>query len=163
MPAPGSLSGTPLSFTWYTETAASAPFVALIDEAITSEAKQAAGINVQLFQKTFNYIASSQRPRPFGSKYDQYLGRGGLRGLQRQRLPDTERDLQHRGLAYNSGGYHDPKMDRLIKASVFGSNPNAVTQEAAYEASATRPVGAQLGSDLLRCPNRVGGPPGVMS
>jgi peptide/nickel transport system substrate-binding protein len=151
--------GTPLSFTWYTETAASAPFVALTDEAITSEAKQAAGINVSLFQKTFNYIASNLNdPDPSVAKYINTWGVEDFDGYTDNAYP-TQNSIFNTGGSFNSGGYHDPKMDQLINASVYGSNPNAVTQEAAYEAEA-QPALFEPNSDLIfAVSNRVGGPP----
>ena len=76
--------GTPISFPWATETAAAGPYVPLTDEAVTSEAKQAAGINIQLSQKTFNYIASNYNDAdPVGGQVHQRLGGGELQRLYR--------------------------------------------------------------------------------
>ena len=91
--------GTPISFPWATETAAAGPYVSLTDEAVTSEAKQAAGINIELSQKTFNYIASNYNDAdPSVAKYTNDWGGGELQRLHRQPVSDTERDLQHRRL-----------------------------------------------------------------
>ena len=129
---------------------ASGPFVALTDEAITSEAKQAAGINIQLFQKTFNYIASNLNdPDPSVAKYINTWGVEDFDGYTDNAYP-TQNSIFNTGGSFNSGGYHDPKMDQLINASVFGSNPNAVTQEAAYEAEA-QPALFEPNSDLIYC------------
>ncbi|MGH2916217.1 MAG: ABC transporter substrate-binding protein [Solirubrobacteraceae bacterium] len=151
-------AGTPISFTWYTENAAASPFVALTDETITSEAKQAAGINIQLFQRTFNYIASNLNdPDPSVAKYINTWGVEDFNGYTDSFYP-TQNAIFNTGGSFNSGGYSDPKMDRLIKSSVYGTNPNAVTQEATYEAQAL-PALFEPNADLIYAVSkRVGGP-----
>src|SRR6201996_2962058 len=129
-------AGTPISFTWDTLTAASGPFVPLTDEAVTSEAKQAAGINIQLSQKTFNYIASNYNDAdPSVAKYTNDWAVENFSGYTDNPYP-TQNSIFNTGGSFNSGAYSDPKMDQLIHASVFGSNPKAVTQEGSYEAEA---------------------------
>lgn len=152
-------AGTPISFTWYTETAAAGPFISLTDEAITSEAKQAAGINIKLFQRTFNYIASNLNdPDPSVAKYINTWGVEDFDGYVDSFYP-TQNSIFNTSGSFNSGGYKDPKMDQLIKASVYGSNPNAVTTEATYEAEA-QPALFEPNADLIYAvSNRVGGTP----
>jgi peptide/nickel transport system substrate-binding protein len=129
-------AGTPISFTWYTETSASGPYVALTDEAVTSEAKKAAGINIALHQKTFNYIASNfNDPDPSVAKFKNTWGVENFSGYTNQPYP-TQNSIFNTGGSFNSGGYSDPKMDQLIHNSVFGTDPKAVTKEASYEATA---------------------------
>ena len=137
--------GTPISFPWATETAAAGPYVSLTDEAVTSEAKQAAGISIQLSQKTFNYIASNYNDAdPSVAKYTNDWAVENFSGYVDSPYP-TQNSIFNTGGSFNSGAYTDPKMDQLINASVFGSNPNAVTQEASYETeAATGAVPAQL-------------------
>ena len=118
------------------ETAAAGPYVSLTDEAVTSEAKQAAGINIQLFQKTFNYIASNyNNADPSVAKYTNDWAVENFSGYTDNPYP-TQNSIFNTGGSFNSGTYSDPKMDQLIHNSVFGSDPNAVTKEASYETTA---------------------------
>jgi peptide/nickel transport system substrate-binding protein len=151
--------GTPLTFTWYTETAAAGPFVPLTDEAVTSEAKQAAGINIKLFQKTFNYIASNFNDAdPSVAKFTNTWGVENFSGYTDSPYP-TQNSIFNTGGSFNSGAYHDPKMDRLIRASVFGSNPNAVIQEASYEAQAVPALFLPNYDIIYAVSKKVGGSP----
>ena len=122
--------GTPISFPWATETEAAGPYVPLTDEAVTSEAKQAAGISIQLSQKTFNYIASNYNDAdPSVAKYTNDWAVENFSGYTDSPYP-TQNSIFNTGGSFNSGAYTDPKMDQLIHASVFGSDPAAVTKEA---------------------------------
>ena len=151
--------GTPISFPWATETAAAGPYVPLTDEAIASEAKQAAGINIQLFQKTFNYIASNyNNADPSVAKYTNDWAVENFSGYTDNPYP-TQSSIFNTGGSFNSGTYSDPTMDRLIKNSVYGSDPNAVTKEASYETEQL-PALFQPNYDLIYgVAKRVGGPP----
>ncbi len=151
--------GTPISFPWATETAAAGPYVPLTDEAIASEAKQAAGINIQLFQKTFNYIASNyNNADPSVAKYTNDWAVENFSGYTDNAYP-TQSSIFNTGGSFNSGTYSDPTMDQLIKNSVYGSDPNAVTKEASYETEQL-PALFQPNYDLIYgVAKRVGGPP----
>jgi peptide/nickel transport system substrate-binding protein len=151
--------GTPISFPWATETTASGPYVSLTDEAVTSEAKQAAGINVQLSQKTFNYIASNYNDAdPSVAKYTNDWAVENFSGYTDAPYP-TQNSIFNTGGSFNSGAYTDPKMDQLIHASVFGTNPNAVTQEASYEAQALPALFLPNYDLIYAVSKRVGGTP----
>jgi peptide/nickel transport system substrate-binding protein len=151
--------GTPISFPWATETAAAGPYVPLTDEAVTSEAKQAAGISIQLSQKTFNYIASNYNDAdPSVAKYTNDWAVENFSGYTDNPYP-TQNAIFNTGGSFNSGAYSDPKMDALIKASVFGSNPNAVTQEASYEGQALPALFLPNYDILYGVSKRVGGTP----
>ena len=141
------------------ETAAAGPYVPLTDEAVTSEAKQAAGINIQLFQKTFNYIASNyNNADPSVAKYTNDWAVENFSGYTDSPYP-TQNSIFNTGGSFNSGAYTDPKMDQLIQNSVFGSDPNAVTKEASYE-SEQLPALFLPNYDLIYgVANRVGGTP----
>jgi peptide/nickel transport system substrate-binding protein len=156
--------GTPISFPWATETAAAGPFVPLTDEAVTSEAKQAAGINIQLSQKTFNYIASNYNDAdPSVAKYTNAWAVENFSGYTDNPYP-TQNSIFNTGGSFNSGAYNDPKMNQLINASVFGSNPNAVTNEAAYETQALPALFLPNYDLIYAVSNRVGGdPPSYLS
>ena len=100
---------------------ASGPYVSLTDEAVTSEAKKAAGINIALHQKTFNYIASNfNDPDPSVAKFINTWGVENFSGYTNEPYP-TQNSIFNTGGSFNSGGYSDPKMDNLIRNSVFGS------------------------------------------
>jgi peptide/nickel transport system substrate-binding protein len=152
-------AGTPITFTWYTETDASGPYIPLTDEAVTSEAKQAAGINIQLFQKTFNYISSNLNdPDPSVAKFKNTWGVENFDGYTDAPYP-TQNSIFNTTGSFDSGGYSDPKMNALINASVYGSNPNAVTQEASYEAQALPALFLPNSDYIWAVSNRVSGTP----
>ncbi len=152
-------AGTPLSFTWYTQTAAAGPYVPLTDETVTSEAKQAAGIDVKLIQKTFDYIATNLNdPDPSVAKYINTWGVENFSGYADQAYP-TQNSIFNSTGSFNSGAFVDSKMDQLINNSVFGSDPNAVTKEASYE-STVLPALFLPNYDLIYAVSkRVGGTP----
>jgi peptide/nickel transport system substrate-binding protein len=151
--------GTPLSFSWYTLNAASGPYVPLTDEAIASEAKQAAGINIALHQETFNYVATNfNDPDPSVAKYKNVWAVENFNGYTDSFYP-TQNSIFNTTGSFNSGGYVDPKMDQLIHASVFGTNPNAVTQEASYEAKALPALFLPNYDYIWAVSKRVGGAP----
>ena len=130
---------------------AAGPYISLTDEAVTSEAKQAAGINIRLHQKTFNYIASNFNDAdPSVAKFTNTWAVENFSGYTDSPYP-TQNSIFNTGGSFNSGAYTDPKMDKLINASVFGSDPNAVTNEASYETDgAPGAVPAQLRLHLGR-------------
>jgi peptide/nickel transport system substrate-binding protein len=154
-------AGTPLSFTWATQTAASGPYVSLTDETIASEAKQAAGINIQLSQKTFNYISTNYNDAdPSMAKFTNDWGVENYSGFVDNPYP-TQNNIFNAG-SYNSGGYSDPKLDALIKASIFSSDPNAVTKEASYEAAALPALWGANYDYIWAISKRIGGTPGAL-
>ena len=151
--------GTPISFPWATETEAAGPYVPLTDEAVTSEAKQAAGISIQLSQKTFNYIASNYNDAdPSVAKYTNDWAVENFSGYTDNPYP-TQNAIFNTGGSFNSGAYTDPKMDQLIHNSVFGSDPNAVTNEASYEAEQVPALFLPNYDLIWAVSNRVGGTP----
>jgi peptide/nickel transport system substrate-binding protein len=155
-------AGTPLSFSWATQTTASAPFVSLTDETITSEAKQAAGITVQLFQKTFNFISANYNDAdPSMAKYTNDWGVENYSGFVDYPYP-TQNNIFNTTGSYNSGAYSDPTLDNLIKASVFGSDPNAVTKEASYEGEALPALWGANYDWIEAVSKRIGGSPGAL-
>jgi peptide/nickel transport system substrate-binding protein len=152
-------AGTPIAFDWYTQTEAAGPYVPLTDEAVTSEAKQAAGINVRLHQKTFNYIASNFNDAdPSVAKFTNTWAVENFSGYVDSPYP-TQNSIFDTGGSFNSGAYTDPKMDKLINASVFGSDPSAVTNEASYETEALPALFLPNYDFIWAASKRVGGPP----
>jgi peptide/nickel transport system substrate-binding protein len=133
--------------------------VPLTDEAVTSEAKQAAGINIQLFQKTFNFIASNYNDAdPSVAKYTNDWAVENFSGYTDTPYP-TQNSIFNTGGSFNSGAYTNPKMDQLIHNSVFGSNPDAVTQEAEYEGQQLPALFLPNYDILYAVSKRVGGNP----
>jgi peptide/nickel transport system substrate-binding protein len=151
--------GTPISFQWYTLNSASGPYIPLTDEAIASEAKQAAGINIGLHQETFNYVASNFNDAdPSVAKYTNTWAVENFNGYTDAPYP-TQNSIFNTGGSFNSGAYTDPKMDQLINASVYGTNAKAVTQEASYEAQALPALFLPNYDYIWAVSKRVGGDP----
>ncbi len=152
-------AGTPIAFDWYTQTEAAGPYVPLTDEAVTSEAKQAAGINVRLHEKTFNYISSNFNDAdPSVAKFTNTWAVENFSGYVDSPYP-TQNSIFNTGGSFNSGAYSDPKMDKLINASVYGSDPNAVTNEASYETTALPALFLPNYDFIWAASKQVGGPP----
>src|SRR6185437_8214512 len=124
--------GTPFKFTWYYIPASETPSASLESEAFASSAKQAAGIDIQLQSKTFNYlIANFNDADPSMKKNQNAWGVVNFGGFTDSYYP-TQNSIFNTTGVYNIGGYSDKNADTLINNSVFSSNPKAVTTEASY-------------------------------
>ena len=87
-------------------------------------------------QKTFNYISTNFNDAdPSVAKFTNTWAVENFSGYVDSPYP-TQNSIFNTGGSFNSGAYTDPKMDQLINASVFGTDPNAVTKEASYETEA---------------------------
>jgi peptide/nickel transport system substrate-binding protein len=125
-------AGTPISFTWFSIPSSESPASGLESESFASIAKQAAGINIQLETKTFNFlIANYNDTDPADAKNVNDWGVNNYGGFSYDFYPSSE-SIFNTGGDFNSGDYSDPKADQLMHNSVYGSNPNAVTAEASY-------------------------------
>jgi peptide/nickel transport system substrate-binding protein len=132
-------AGTPLSFTWANQPQQVSSVGALESEALASEAKQAAGVNITLQTKPFNFlIANYNDANPGAVKYTNDWGVNNYGGLFMDYYP-TQEGVWNTGAAFNTGGFSNPTADALMNASVFGTNPNVVKNEAQYFAK-TLPV-----------------------
>jgi len=152
-------AGTPLSFTWANQPEQVSSVGALESEAFASEAKQAAGVNVQLVTKPFNFlIANYNDANPGAVKYTNDWGVNNYGGLFMDYYP-TQEGVWNTGGAFNTGGFSNPAADALMTSSVFGTNPDAVKTEAQYF-SKTLPVLFFPDQDYLVAANatKVGGP-----
>lgn len=136
---PGIPAGTPFKFVWGNQPESASPASVLASEAIASEAKQAAGINIQLVTKTFNFLVSEwTNTVPAGLKNHNAWGVNNYGGLYEDYYPTNDGVLNHPGTltkpaaGFNTGNYADPKANRLINSSVYGNNANDVKDEAAY-------------------------------
>jgi len=104
----------------------------IIQEQITdlvSKAKQA-GINITLASSNFNYMIANynvvSKPQ-FNNKWAME----DFGGFTNSTYPTTLGVFNCTG-SFNIGGYCDHTADNLIQASVNGSNPSAVKDEASY-------------------------------
>jgi peptide/nickel transport system substrate-binding protein len=128
-------AGTPLSFVWANQPQAVQTTGALEAEVVASEAKQAAGINIQLQTKTFNFLISNYNDaNPAGAKYTNAWGVNNFGGLQTDYYP-TGAGTWNPGAGFNTGAYNDPTANSLMNASVHSGNINAVKSEATYIAA----------------------------
>jgi peptide/nickel transport system substrate-binding protein len=151
-------AGTPLTFTWANQPESVATTGVLESEAISSEAKQAAGINITLQTKTFNFLTSNyNNQNPGAAKYTNDWGVNNYGGLFEDYYP-TQDGVDNPGGGFNLGSYDDPAANTLINNSVFGGSESAVKTEAAYLTRAL-PVFYLPDEDyLLAVTNKVGGP-----
>ena len=136
---PGVPAGTPFKFVWANQPEAASPASVLASEAIASEAKQAAGIDIELQTKTFNFLVSEYTNTvPSGLKNHNNWGVNNYGGLYEDYYPTQDDALNNPGTlttpsgGFNTGNYDDAKGNSLIKASVFGNDANDVKTEAAY-------------------------------
>lgn len=152
-------AGTPLTFTWFYTPASASPSSSLESESFASEAKQAAGINVQLNSKTFNYlIANFNDADPSDAKNDNAWGIDNDGGFSYDYYPTSD-GIFNTGGAFNSGDYNDPTANSLINQSVYGSNPKAVVNEASYLTKSI-PILFLPNSDyVFAVSNKIGGTP----
>jgi peptide/nickel transport system substrate-binding protein len=152
-------AGTPFTFTWFYPPASEAVVGPLESEAFASQAKQTAGINIQLQSKTFNFLISNYADsNPADAKYVNDWGVNDDGGISYDFYP-TSAGIFNTGGGLNTGGYSDPTADSLINASTYGSDPNAVINEASY-LTKSQPVLFFPNSDYIDAVSkRIGGPP----
>ena len=150
--------GTPFKFVWVYIPASEAPISPLTSEALASEAKAAAGINLTLVVKTFNFaFANYNDATPAGAKYVNDWGVDDFGGFTDDYWPTTN-SIFNTGGTYNQGDYDSATANSLIHNSVYGSSPTAVTAEASYIAK-NLPALFEPNQDLLiAVNNKVGGP-----
>ena len=148
-------SGTPLSWSmYYTDQPAT---TAQQVTAIVSAAKQV-GINITTQSKTFNYLIQNFSDVSAPSNRNKWAMMD-FGGFSISNYPTTNQIFNTSG-SYNFGGFSDPAVDKLITASVFGSDPNAVSKEA-QQVTALLPAIFQPNPDLVFAwSNKLSGPPG---
>jgi peptide/nickel transport system substrate-binding protein len=155
---PGIPKGTPFKFVWVYIPASEAPVAPLTSEAFASEAKAAAGIDVSLSVKTFNFaFANYNDATPAGAKYVNDWGVNDFGGFTDDYWPTTN-SIFNIGGTYNIGGYDDATANTLIHNSLYGSNPKAVTSEASYIAKSIPALFMPNQDLLIAVNNKVGGP-----
>lgn len=125
-------AGTPISFVWANLPESVATTGALESEVIASEAKQAAGINIQLQTKTFNFLISNYNDQnPAATKYTNDWGVNNYGGLFEDFYP-TQEGVENPGAGFNEGDYNDPTANTLMNDSIHSANVDAVKTEANY-------------------------------
>ncbi len=97
--------------------------------ALAAAAKQA-GIEITLQENTFANIITNDNNLLTPSNQNKWA-MAEIGAYTQVAYPTTITVFNTTG-SFNIGSYHDPQADKLIDASVNGSDPNAATNEAAY-------------------------------
>jgi len=125
-------AGTPISFVWANQPESVSSVGALEAEAISSEAKAAAGITISLQSKAFNFLTSNyNNVNPAATKYTNDWGANNYGGLFTDYYPTAE-GVWNPGAGFNMGTFNDSTANNLMYASAHSGNPNAIKTEAAY-------------------------------
>ena len=78
-------------------------------------------------------------------------------GFSINNYPTTNEIFNTTG-SYDFGGYSDPKADALINNSVYGSDPNAVSKEAAYLTTQLPAIFQPLPDSVIAWKSTLSGP-----
>jgi peptide/nickel transport system substrate-binding protein len=152
-------AGTPLRFNWVDLPQSQSPTSVPEGQAFAAEANSAAGIDVELETKPFDFQIASFNdadPSNAGNRNAWAIANDG--GFFYDLFP-TSSGIFDSGGVFNAGGFADPRADRLIRDSVYGDDPDAVTSEAAY-LTATAPVlFLPQPANVYAVSKRVGGAP----
>ncbi len=152
-------AGTPISFVWANQPESVSSVGALESEAIASQAKKSAGINIQLQTKTFNFLTSNyNNANPAAAKYVNDWGVNNYGGIYMDYYPTGE-GTWNPGAGLNTGSFDNPTANGLMNASVHSGDINAVKTEADWFAK-NPPVFFLPAQDYLLAVNgkKVGGP-----
>ena len=106
------------------------PDTAALETTQFASAAKQVGINIKPVAKTFNFIVD-QYDDPVAPQNNNKWQAENFGGYSLNVYPTTD-TIFNTGGSGNEGNYSDPVADRLIKASKFSTNPNAVRAEAAY-------------------------------
>jgi peptide/nickel transport system substrate-binding protein len=153
-------AGTPIAFVWANQPEAVSTTGALEAEVVASEARSAAGIDITLQTKTFNFLTSNYNDQnPAAAKYTNDWGVNNYGGLFTDYYPTAE-GVWNVGGGFNLGDFADPTATSLMNQSVHSGNPNAIKVEAAY-VQTHPPVWFMPDYDYLLAVNvnKVAGPP----
>jgi peptide/nickel transport system substrate-binding protein len=125
-------AGTPLTFNWVDLPRSESPTNALEGQAFASEAKSALGVTVKLETRTFDYQLANfddADSTAAANHNDWAIANDG--GFFYNDYPASDQTFSSGGV-FNAAGFSDPRADALMRASVSGPDPNAVTNEAQY-------------------------------
>ncbi len=126
-------AGTPFKFVWANVPSATSTTGPLESEALASQAKESAGIDIELVTKSFNFLAQNyNNANPAATKYTNDWGVNNYGGLFEDYYPTQAGVENNPGTGFNIGSYNSKTADHLINNSVFGGNASAVKTEAAY-------------------------------
>ena len=152
--------GTPIAFVWANQPESVSTTGALESEVVASEAKQAAGIDITLQTKTFNFLTSNYNDQnPAAAKYTNDWGVNNYGGLFTDYYPTAE-GVWNTGGGFNLGDFNDPQATNLMNGSVHSGSPIAIKVEASY-IQTHLPVWFMPDGDYLLAVNstKVAGPP----
>jgi peptide/nickel transport system substrate-binding protein len=150
-------TGTPIKFVWAHLPESVASTGVLESEAFASEARRAAGIDVTLVAKPFNFlIANYNNQNPAAAKYVDDWGVNNYGGVEVDYYP-TQDGVLDPGSSLNLGSYDDPTADKLMAASVTSPSTKAIASEVSY-LSESYPVFYMPDQDWITVVNdRIGG------
>jgi peptide/nickel transport system substrate-binding protein len=145
--------GQNLNFTnYYTND----PAIAGLETTQFASAAKQVGINVTPVAKTFNFIIDKYDD-PIAPENNNKWQVENYGGFTETAYPTTDTIFNTAGVN-NEGGYSNPKIDRLITASKFSANANAVRNEAAA-ITADLPAVFLPNGDLIYAWKGISGPP----
>jgi peptide/nickel transport system substrate-binding protein len=150
-------AGTPLRFNWVDLPPSQSPSSVPEGEAFAAQAKSAAGIDVELETKPFNFQIASYNdadPSNAGSENEWAIANNG--GFFYDFYPSSSGVFDSDGV-FNAGGFADRRADRLIGDSVYGGSPGAVTREAAYLTAKVPVLFLPQSANVYAVAKRVGG------
>jgi peptide/nickel transport system substrate-binding protein len=153
-------AGTPIAFVWANQPEAVATTGALESEVLSSEAKQAAGIDITLQTKTFNFLTANYNDQnPAAAKYTNDWGVNNFGGINTDYYPTAE-GVWNTGAGFNLGDYNNAQANSLMNDSVHSGSQNAVKVETTY-IEKNPPVFFMPDRDYLLAVNttKVAGPP----
>lgn len=146
-----------MKFTWATLPEAVSPAVVLSSEAVSSAAKQAAGIDITVVSKSYSFLLQNYNDQ--NSTAGQYTNDWGVSyfgGVGNAFYP-TQEGYDGTGATTNFGGYDDPQATRLMNASVYGGKVSAVKIEARFFARNPPDFYFPNGDALYAVSNKIGG------
>ncbi|HUY58223.1 MAG TPA: ABC transporter substrate-binding protein [Solirubrobacteraceae bacterium] len=129
---PGIPKGTPIKFVWANQPASAAATGVLESEAFASEAKRAAGINVEFQSKTFGYLVTNYNDQnPAAKQYFNDWGVNNYGGINTDYYP-TEDGIMNTTGALNLGDYANPTANKLMIRSTVSPSKASIAREVAY-------------------------------
>jgi len=146
-------AGTPLSWNLYYGNQPAT--VGQQVTAFVSTAKQL-GITISTSSKTFNFLIQNYSDVSAPSNINKWsMVKFG--GFSVSNYPTTNQIFNTTG-SYNFGGYSDPQVDKLIQNSIYGSDPDAVSKEAAYITTSLPALFEPNVDNVLAISNKISAP-----
>jgi len=125
-------AGTPFKFVWANVPESTASTGVLESQAFSSEAKAAAGIDIELTTKTFNFLVSNYNDaNPAAKQYTNDWAVNNYGGINFDYYP-TQYGLLSPGAGFNMGNFNDPEANKLMLDSAYSTKPTAVQTEDEY-------------------------------